>query len=65
MRQFSKRHTIEMQPLRVEDVVQDVVSLVHSEATSKHVVVPLVMQPGLPRVLGDRVHLSQVCSISL
>ena len=60
MRQLSQRHVIEMQPLRVEDLVQDVVSLVHSEATLKHVVVSLLIQPGLPPVLGDRVHLSQV-----
>jgi signal transduction histidine kinase len=60
MRQLFKRRTIEMQPLRVEDLVQDVVSLVRPEATSKHVVLRLMMQPGLPRVLGDRVHLSQV-----
>jgi len=60
MRRFSQRRAIEMQPLAVEDLVQDVISLVHSEATSKHAIVALVMQPGLPRVLGDRVHLSQV-----
>ena len=60
MRQFSQRRAIAMQPLRVEDVVQDVISLVHAEATSKHTILALVMQPGLPRVLGDRVHLSQV-----
>ena len=60
MRQLFKRRAIELQPLRVEDVVQDVVSLVHSEATSKHVALRLLMQPGLPRVLGDRVHFSQV-----
>lgn len=60
MRQFSQRRAIEMQPLAVEDLVQDVISLVHSEATNKSAVLALVMQPGLPRVLGDRVHLSQV-----
>jgi two-component system, LuxR family, sensor kinase FixL len=60
MRQLSQRHVIEMQPLRVEDVVQDVVSLVHSEATLNNVVVVVLIQPGLPPVLGDRVHLSQV-----
>ena len=60
MRQLSQRHVIEMQPLRVEDLVQDVVSLVHSEATLNNVVVSLLMLPGLPPVLGDRVHLSQV-----
>jgi signal transduction histidine kinase len=60
MRQLFKRSTIEMQPLNVEDVVHDVVSLVLPEAASKNVVLRLFMQPGLPRVVGDRVHLSQV-----
>ena len=60
MRQFARRHVIDMQPLAVEDVVQDVIALVHSEAINKHAVLTLVMQPDLPRVLGDRVHLSQV-----
>ena len=60
MRQLSQRHVIEMHPLGVEDLVQDVVSLVHSEATLNNVVVSLLMLPGLPPVLGDRVHLSQV-----
>jgi signal transduction histidine kinase len=59
-RALFKRHSIELRPLSVEDVVQDVVSLVRSEASSKHVALRLLMQPGLPRVLGDRVHLSQV-----
>lgn len=60
MRQLFTQHAIEMQPLRVEEVVEDVVSLVRPEASSKDVAVSLRMQPGLPRVLGDRVHLSQV-----
>jgi signal transduction histidine kinase len=60
MGQFSRRRAIDMQPLAVEDLVQDVIALVHSEAMNKHAVLALVMQPDLPRVLGDRVHLSQV-----
>ena len=60
MRQLFKRRTIEMEPLSVNDLVHDVISLVHAEATSKHVRLRVLMQPGLPRVLGDRVHLSQV-----
>jgi PAS domain S-box-containing protein len=60
MHQLSQRHVIEMQPLRVEDMVQDVVSLVQPEATLNNVAVCLLIQPGLPPVLGDRVHLSQV-----
>ena len=60
MREFSRRHAIEMQLLALEDLVQDVVSLIHSEVINKHADLALVMQPDLPRVLGDRVHLSQV-----
>jgi signal transduction histidine kinase len=60
MRELSQRHAIVMQPLAVEDLVRDVIALVNAEAISKDVVVGLVMPPGLPRVLGDRVHLSQV-----
>src|SRR4029079_8361853 len=59
IRQFSQPRAITMQLLRVEDVVQDVISLVNSEASAKHAVVCLMMKPGVPRVLGDRVHLSQ------
>jgi signal transduction histidine kinase len=60
MRRFSKRSTIEMRPISVEDLVQDVVSLVDTEAASKHVELLLLIEPGLPRVSGDPVHLSQV-----
>jgi signal transduction histidine kinase len=60
MRELFKRRTIEMQPLRVEDVVQDVVALVRPEAMSRNIVLSLHLRPGLPRVSGDRVHLSQV-----
>jgi signal transduction histidine kinase len=60
MRQFFERGTIEMLQLNIADVVQDVVSLVHSEATSKNVALHLRIESNLPPVLGDRVHLSQV-----
>jgi signal transduction histidine kinase len=60
MRQLFKRRTIGMEPLRVDDMIQDVISLVRAEATLKHVALRVLLQPGLPHVLGDRVHLSQV-----
>jgi signal transduction histidine kinase len=60
MRQLFQRRPIEMQSLGVDDVVHDVISLVRSEAASNHAVMRLMIQPGLPRVLGDRVHISQV-----
>ena len=60
MRQLFKRREIEMQVLSVEDVVQDVVALVRSETISKHVALRLIIPPGMPRIVGDRVHLTQV-----
>jgi C4-dicarboxylate-specific signal transduction histidine kinase len=60
MRELFKRGAIEMQPLQLEEIVQNVVTLLRSEAISKQVEVCLIMQPALPRVLADRVHLSQV-----
>lgn len=60
MRQLFKQRAIEMHPLRVEEVVQDVVSLIRSEASSKRVAVSVLIPPGLPPVSGDRAHLSQV-----
>ena len=60
MRQLFRQRSIEMQPIRVEDLVQDVVALVRAETASKHVELRVIMPSGLPRVFGDRVHLTQV-----
>jgi signal transduction histidine kinase len=49
-----------MHPLALSEVVEDVISLVHSDALARHVALDYVMTPGLPLVSGDRVHLSQV-----
>ena len=60
LRQLIRNHAIEMRPIRMEDVVQESVSLVRAEAVAKSVTLSLQMQPDLPRVMGDHVHLSQV-----
>ena len=60
MRALIKRRTLQMHPLALNDVVEDVISLVHSDALARHVSLDYVMTPGLPLVSGDRVHLSQV-----
>jgi signal transduction histidine kinase len=60
MRQLIKDHAIEMRPVRVEDIVQEVVHLLQPEADSKGVTLSLIVKPDLPSVIGDRVHLSQV-----
>jgi signal transduction histidine kinase len=60
MRALIKRRTLEMHPLVLNELVQDVISLLHSDAVARHVALDYVTTPGLPPVSGDRVHLSQV-----
>ena len=60
MRALIKRRTLQMHPLALNELVQDVISLVHSDALARHVAVDYVTSPGLPLVSADRVHLSQV-----
>jgi C4-dicarboxylate-specific signal transduction histidine kinase len=60
MRALIKRGSVEMRPLALAELVQDVFSLVHSDAMARHVVLDSAVPPELPLVAGDRVHLSQV-----
>jgi signal transduction histidine kinase len=60
MRRLFKRREIEMQSTKVEDVLSDALALVRSEMKIRNISVDVVIQPGLPRVVGDRVHLTQV-----
>ena len=60
MRSLIKRRTLQMNPLALDELVQDVFSLVHSDAVARHVALDCIVAPGLPLVAGDRVHLSQV-----
>ena len=60
MRALIKRRTLRMHPLALNEVVEDVISLVRSDAVAWRVALDFVMTPGLPQVAGDRVHLSQV-----
>ena len=60
MRALIKRRSVEMQPVAVDDLVKDVISLARAEAASRQVLLSYANEPGLPAVSGDRVHLSQV-----
>jgi signal transduction histidine kinase len=60
MRALIKRRTLQRNPLSLNELVQDVISLVHSDAVARHVAIDCVVAAGLPLVSGDRVHLSQV-----
>jgi len=60
MRSLIKRRVVDMRPLSVEELVQDAVALVRTEAASKQIRLTNALEPGLPPVLGDRVHVTQV-----
>jgi signal transduction histidine kinase len=60
MRALIKRRTLEMCPLALKEVVQDVILLLQTDAAARQVALDCVVAPGLPLVSGDRVHLSQV-----
>jgi len=45
---------------RHHDVVNEVVTLVQRELSSRRVALRLELAPGLPAVMGDRVQLQQV-----
>ena len=60
MRKLFKRQTIEVQAIRLEEVLNDALTLIRPEMISRQVVLRQVTEPRLPSVFGDRVHLTQV-----
>jgi C4-dicarboxylate-specific signal transduction histidine kinase len=60
LRKLLKRRQLEYAPVSIESLVQDVVSLLKSDAIARNVSLVVELEPALPRIRGDRVHLSQV-----
>jgi C4-dicarboxylate-specific signal transduction histidine kinase len=60
LRRFLTRGDVEFLPLRVNDVIREVVRLLHSDALMRHVTIVPELDPDLPPVRGDRVQLQQV-----
>jgi signal transduction histidine kinase len=60
MRALIKRRRIELQPLALPEVVEEVILLARSEAMRRGVALDCNLQPELPVTAGDRVHISQV-----
>ncbi len=60
VRGLAKRSTPQKVPLRLADVVADVVALAATESATRSVVIRTDMGADLPMVLGDRVQLQQV-----
>jgi PAS domain S-box-containing protein len=60
VRGLAKRSTPQKVPLRLADVVADVLALAAAESTTRRVAIRTDLGPDLPMVLGDRVQLQQV-----
>jgi PAS domain S-box-containing protein len=60
IRSLTKRTTPQKTRLELNDVVNDVVSLVQREVSNHQVLLRLNLAPELPALLGDRVQLQQV-----
>jgi len=60
MRSLIKRRAIDMRPLSVEELFQDAIALARTEAAAKQIRLTNALEPGLPLVRGDRVHVTQV-----
>jgi C4-dicarboxylate-specific signal transduction histidine kinase len=60
VRGLAKRSSPQKVPLRLADVVADVVALAAAESETRKVAIATDMGPDLPEVLGDRVQLQQV-----
>jgi C4-dicarboxylate-specific signal transduction histidine kinase len=60
LRGLLKKGEVELLPLNLNQVIQEVIRLLHSDAIIRHVRIELELDAGLPQVWGDRVQLQQV-----
>ena len=60
MRSLLKRQNLDKRPVDVAELVGEVIALVRSDATARHVKLELAVADHLPPVCGDAVHLQQV-----
>jgi len=60
MRRLLQKHEPESRPVDINEVVQETVALVRSDARSRDIQLELELHDGITPILGDRVHLQQV-----
>jgi PAS domain S-box-containing protein len=60
MRALVKKEEFDFSSIDLSDIIQGIMSLVHSDAVLRNVRVRLDVDPDLPRVRGDKVQLQQV-----
>jgi C4-dicarboxylate-specific signal transduction histidine kinase len=60
LRSLLKKGHLDPQPLDLSEVIGEVLPLVRADAAARQVKITFGGKAGLPRVLGDRIHLQQV-----
>jgi two-component system, LuxR family, sensor kinase FixL len=60
LRRFLKRRQLDFAEVPVDTLIQDVATLLKSDAIARNVTLECTSDPGLPAIRGDKVHLSQV-----
>jgi len=60
IRQLFKKGTSQRELVDVNEAIQEMVTLLHSEATRYNIAVRVKLAADLPRIMGDRVQLQQV-----
>lgn len=60
IRLFARNRSIRMQPLDINATVQDVLRLMRADAARRKIRIVVELDPSVPLVSGDRVHLQQV-----
>jgi signal transduction histidine kinase len=60
LRNLLRKGEVELLPLNLNHLTQEVVRLLHSDAIIRHVAIVVELDPDLPPVPGDRVQLQQV-----
>jgi PAS domain S-box-containing protein len=60
MRALLRKHELDRQPLGINSLVEDVLQVVSGDAALRKMAMSADLAPGLPKILGDRVHLQQV-----
>jgi two-component system, LuxR family, sensor kinase FixL len=60
LRVLLRKGEIQLQPLFLNDIVQEVLDFAHADLVTRNVAVDTYLEQGMPEVLGDRVQLQQV-----
>jgi C4-dicarboxylate-specific signal transduction histidine kinase len=60
VRQFFEKDTLQREPVDVNEIIREMMLLLHSEATQFAVFIRTELVADLPKVMGDRVQLQQV-----